>query len=375
MTADLSLAGLRVVDLSTHACGPFASEILASLGAAVIKIEQPPGGDPERRTDAPMFLAGNRGKFSVALDLKAPDDLAQARELLASADVVIEGFRPGVAERLGLDFGKVVEVQPRIVYVSLPGYGSGGPYAHRRGYDTQFRALTGDLHFNRDGGGVPRYAGGAPSLDYAAAMYAVIGLLAVLRDPEHGPAHLEVPIVGAGLAWNFPRLIDPDRTATGGASATSTYRTSDDRYVIISANLVDGRRFRALCDALDRPDLAIGDDVQTAEGRIRHAPQIFAEIAATVARRPAQSWAAAFDAADVPCATALRADEVLDDPQVRWLDVVHRSPSPWASTPIRGLATRDLVELPGVDEHGALVRDAGWAGVEARLGSDRATVS
>ena len=369
MTARPPLSGLRVVDLSTHACGPFAAEILASLGAAVVKIEQPPDGDPERRADAAMFLAGNRGKLSIALDLKSEGDLAQALELIGSADVVVEGFRPGVAERLGLGFAGVLEVQPRIVYVSLPGFGSDGPYARRRGFDTQFRALTGDLHFNRDGDGVPRYADGAPTLDYAAAMYAVIGILAVLRDPQHGPAHLEVPILGAGLAWNFPRLIDPDRTSTtGGALTTSTYRTSDDRFLVISPNLVDDGGFRRLCDALGRPDLAAGEDVRTADDRDRHAPRILAAVAATVAGRPAQDWAAAFEAADLPWAVVLTPDEVFDDPQVQWLDVLHLAPSPWASSPIRGLPTRDLVDPPRVHEHGAVVRESGWAGVEALLG-------
>jgi crotonobetainyl-CoA:carnitine CoA-transferase CaiB-like acyl-CoA transferase len=356
---------LRVVDLSTHACGPFAGEILASLGAAVIKVEQP-DGDPERRADAAMFLAGNRGKFSVALDLKSGDDVAVAHALLAEADVAIEGFRPGVAERLGIDFERVRARRPTVIYVSLPGFGSTGPYAHRRGYDTQFRALTGDLYFSRDAAGVPQYADTAPVLDYAAAMYAVIGVLAVLRDPDHGPVHLEVPIVAAGLAWNFPRLIDPDRAATaGGLLATSTYRTRDDRFLILSPGLADDDRFARLCAALGRPDLATGDERATADQRRRSAPKILAEIASAMWSRSADEWVEALEAADVPYAVALTPDEVVADPHVRSLAVLHDAPSPWASFPIRGLACRDLVALPRVDEHGAIVRDARWSGVEA----------
>ncbi len=161
-----ALQRLRVLDFSTHATGPFATQVLASLGATVLKVERPPAGDPERHGEYAMFVACNRGKHSVLVDAKQPDDLALLEQLLTDADVVVEGFRPGVADRLGFGFDRVRALQPQVIYVSLPGFGSTGPRAGARGYDTQYRALAGDLMLNAHGG-APAYSPASPVFDYA----------------------------------------------------------------------------------------------------------------------------------------------------------------------------------------------------------------
>jgi crotonobetainyl-CoA:carnitine CoA-transferase CaiB-like acyl-CoA transferase len=214
-----------VLDLSQHATGPFATQIMAALGATVVKLEQPPGGDRERHTEPEMFLACNRGKHSIALDLKTDADREVLRRLLSGADVLIEGFRPGVADRLGFGFPAVSAIQPRIIYVSMPGFGSAGPLAQTPGYDVEFRALAGDLSLNADSGGTPQYARAAPTFDYAAAMYATIGVLTTLLDTGRAPVHLEVPVLAAGLALSFAAssipATSPGRTGSGGGTSTA----------------------------------------------------------------------------------------------------------------------------------------------------------
>jgi len=236
------LSGLRVLDLSTHATGPFATQILASLGATVLKVERPPAGDPERQGEHAMFLACNRGKYSVALDLKDAAERRLLEDLTREADAFFEGFRPGVAERIGFGFERVRQLQPRVIYVSLPGFGSTGPRASMRGYDTQYRALAGDLWLNAGPDGVPRYNPASPSFDYATAMYATIGVLSALLGPRKKAVHLEVPILAAGLAWGFARLIDPAYNGGPMAAADYVFRTLDDEYVARHRPARSGRR-------------------------------------------------------------------------------------------------------------------------------------
>ncbi len=359
----LALEGLRVVDLSQHATGPFATQIMAALGAAVVKVEQPPHGDRERHTEYEMFLACNRGKYSIALDLKDDSDLATLQALVVEADVFVEGFRPGVAARLGLGFGDVSGLAPQIVYVSMPGFGSQGPLAGAPGYDVEFRALAGDLALNAAADGTPQYARASPAFDYAAAMYATIGVLSARLDPDRTARHLEVPILAAGLAFNFARLIDP-RYGPGQAEHRwqHVYRCADGRYVSVTVG--QDRHFRALCEALGLATLAAREDLRTIAGRHAAAAELNERVGAAISTATREYWCACFTEAGIAHAPVLEPTEVFDHPQVQALDLIHREPTPYAQLPILGLPSRVLVRPPDVDEHGEMLRAKGWQGIE-----------
>ena len=359
----LALDSLRVLDLSQHATGPFATQIMAALGASVVKVEQPPDGDRERVTEYPMFLACNRGKHSIALNLKAEPDREVLRGLIRDADVLVEGYRPGVANRLGVGFADVSALQPRIIYVSMPGFGSLGPLAGAPGYDVEFRALAGDLALNAAADGTPQYARAAPTFDYAAAMYATVGVLTTLLDPGRDAVQLEVPILAAGLAFSFARLIDPRYgPGTGEQRWQHLFRCADDRYVSVTAG--QDSHFRALCEAVGLPGLADREDLLTLPGRHAAAAELNVLIGAAFGGSALAEWLPRLDAAGIACAPVLQPAEVFDHPQVRALGVVHREPSPHAGLPILGLASRTLRRPPGVDEHGAALRDGGWAAIQ-----------
>lgn len=309
----LALDRLRVLDLSQHATGPFATQIMAALGATVVKVEQPPDGDRERHTEPAMFLACNRGKHSTALDLKAAPDREVFRQLLGGADVLVEGFRPGVAARLGFGFAAVSAIQPRIIYVSMPGFGSAGPLAMSPGYDVEFRALAGDLALNAGQDGTPRYARAAPTFDYAAAMYATIAVLTALLDPGRAAVHLEVPILAAGLALSFARLIDPRyEPGKDGQRWQHIYRCADGRFVSITVG--QDRHFRALCDALGLAELADRDDLRTLSGRHAAAAELNELIDAAIGQATLAQWRPRLDAAGVAYAPVLLPGEVRESP-------------------------------------------------------------
>jgi crotonobetainyl-CoA:carnitine CoA-transferase CaiB-like acyl-CoA transferase len=348
------LEGLKVLDFTMRAVGPFATQILAGLGATVLKVERP-GGDPERQTDPPMFNACNQGKHSIVLDAGEPLWRETLDMLIFEADVVVEGFRPGAADNMGIGYERIVaDLNPRIVYLSLPGFGSTGPYAQLPAFDTELRAMAGDLHFNRDAAGTPLYASGAPNFDYACAMYGVVGVLTTLLTPRLRPRRIEASILASGLHWTFPRL-DP-RRPKNLKGRRYVFRTSDDRHMTVTA--AEPRAFRKLCDVIGRPELHDGS------GRLAVSTQELNEaMDAVVARRPLAEWLERLGRAGVACSAVLEPDEVFAHPQVKHLGVIGLEPQPWSRVPIFGLPTRPLSPPPDPDAHGPAVRAGGWDGL------------
>jgi CoA:oxalate CoA-transferase len=362
----LPLAGRRVLDLSMLTPGPFATQVLADLGATVLKVERPPLGDLERVTMPAYFRAYNRGKHSIALDLRQHADLEFFRSLVPDADVVVEGFRPGVVERLGVGFESLRELQPRLVYVSLSGFGPSGPRVKERAHDPEFQALAGSLHYSRGTDGKPVYNTGGPIFDYAAGLYAVIGILATLQQRDRGAVHLEVPCFAAGLSLMFPRLVDAAEMDREIANLDIIMAGSDGEWLTVAAP--EDNTWPPLCAAIGRPDLAEREDLQTFDGRLAHVEEINDALRAAVRTRPRDEWAERLAAAGVPSAPVLSPRQVLADAQVRHLDLVRTEPSMHALLPIFGLASRANVGAPVIDQDGAAVRRAGWAA----LGGDGA---
>lgn len=353
------LSGMRVVDFSTHATGPFGTQILAALGAVVVKVERPPAGDPERSTEWPVFLANNRGKLSVGIDTRQTEGRKLLDSLIAGADVVVEGFRPGVADRMGYGYERVSELQPRVIYVSLPGFGSDGPYANRRGYDGEFRAIAGDVYLNRDDAGMPQYAEASPAFDYATGMYAALGIVCCYLAPDRTAVHLEVPIVAAGLVWSFARLIDPFRSDSRPPSRLQhIFRTADGNYMTITFPMED--QFRALCRVLNLEEETSDPALATLEQRRAVATRLNHRVSEAVARHGRGEMLKLLGDADVPCAPILAPGEVFADAQVQHLNVIHDGATPWADLPIAGLARHPMRHPPSFDEHGDAARLGGW---------------
>ena len=264
-----ALAGLRVLDLTMYLPGPYATLLLADLGADVLTIE-PPSGDlarhiaPRVGTDSALHNWVARNKRSCVLDLKSETGKASFHQLVSGADVVIEGFTPGVAQRLGVDYESCCHAKPDIVYCSISGGGHGHRLASTPGHDINYLALAGFLDQTITEHGAPATIG-PPIADIAAGLHAAVGILAALRhrDAGGGGQFVDVSIMGAALALTAPQQVkvtapaplDPARDHNLGADpAYRVYRTRDRRFVAVGA--FEDKYWARLCDALGRSDLA-----------------------------------------------------------------------------------------------------------------------
>ena len=319
------LANLRVVDFTTLLPGPLATLILAEAGAEVVKIERPGSGDEMRRYEPRFgessinFALLNRGKRSIALDLKEKGAVARLMPLLARADVVVEQFRPGVMERLGIGYAQLKEANPRLVYCAITGHGTDGPRAQDAGHDLNYLAETGMLMLSVGADGAPAVP---PALiaDIGGGAYpAVINILMALqrRASTGEGCRLDVSMtdnlfpfmywaMGRGLAeglWPRPG----GEMLTGGSPRYRVYRTSDDRF--IAAAPLEDRFWQNFCDALGLPP-ALRDDAGDPRATI-------AGVASLIGARPAAHWERAFAGKDVCCALAATLEEAMRDPHFR----------------------------------------------------------
>ncbi len=370
------LLGIRVVDFTMNLPGPYATMLLRSLGAEVVKIE-PPRGDTARVFPR-LFEILNAGKDSVVVDLKDPAGQAAVRALLAEADVVVEGFRPGVMDKLGLGPHTVTQADDQIVYCSISGFGQEGPYRDHPGHDLNFQALTGVCHMLRDSHDRP-LGGAIPFGDLSAAMTAVTSILAALvqRGRTGRGQVLDVAMVDTLLSWTYvwsegltpgdaslAAAAEPTAEALRKASAAlpdslgsvlgrladgitegrgkatleamtnrlrqskrvrslerlrlhtlphyTVYRTSDERY--LSLGIVDEDKFwRRMCDVLGMSGAAN----LPLWGRFLAAAPLRKRVAARIAEAPLDHWVAAFREVGVPAAPVLTVEEALRDPQLR----------------------------------------------------------
>ena len=317
------LRGLRVVDLSTVLAGPYATMILADLGADVVKVE-PPEGDATRGWGPPWvgsdaggtrtaayFLAVNRNKRSIVLDLRSADDAEVLRRLLAGADVLVENFRPGSLGRLGFDDAALAALNPRLVHLAISGYGPGGPLAERPGYDFVIQASGGLMSITGAAdadGGEPTKVGVAIS-DVATGLYAVIGILAALlaRGDGAGPGQrVDTSLLGSTLAV----LVNQAQNAftTGRAPGRrgnahpnivpyETFATADGQLALAVGS---ERQWPRCCAAIGLPELATDPRFATNGDRVTNRDVLRPIIAERLATATSASWLAAFEAADVP---------------------------------------------------------------------------
>ena len=336
------LAGVRAVELGQIAAGPFAGSLLADLGADVIKIERPDGGDgmrdwPPLSTgggDVPPysenFASLNRNKRSVALDLKDRADVDRLLRLAAVADVLVENYRPGVLARLGADYDAVSARNPRIVFCSISGYGQTGPYANKGAFDVTVQGMSGLMSVTGESGGGPVKCG-VPVGDFCAGLYAAYTITASLmqaRETGRG-AYIDCSMLGSlvGVAalqtseyfgtGKAPRLFGSAHPRNAPYQA---FRASDEHFIIAAGN---DRLFAQVCAAVGLPELAEDPRFASQLLRAEHQAALVAALGPRFAERTAAAWLEEMDARGVPCAPINDYPRVLDDPQVAHLGLVH----------------------------------------------------
>ncbi|MEW1904909.1 MULTISPECIES: CaiB/BaiF CoA-transferase family protein [unclassified Streptomyces] len=338
-TQPLPLEGITVVAVEQAVAAPFATRQLADLGARVVKIERPDGGDFARGYDtaarglASHFVWCNRGKESVAIDLKDPRGLALARRLAAGADVFVQNLAQGAAARLGLDAATLCAAHPRLVAVDVSGYGAEGPYAHRRAYDMLVQCEAGLVSVT----GTPEHPvkSGIPAADIAAGMYAFSGVLAALvrRGATGRGGPVEVSLLDSLAEWMGHPLhhgmhggTAPARTGLAHAviAPYDAYPTADGGLVLLSVQ--NDREWRRLAgQVLGRPGLADDPAFATNAARVAGRAATDAVVAEALAPLTAEEALARLDAAGIACARLNSVAELADHPQLtardRWREV------------------------------------------------------
>lgn len=353
------LAGVKVVDLSTLTPGPFATRMLAELGATVVKVERAGSGDPLRQMLPKTFDMLNHGKASIELDLTDPADREVLLQLCEDADVFVEGFRPGVVERLGVGFDVVRSRAPGITYLSLNSYGGSGPLAHVPGHDLNFVARAGGL-----AAGDPSGYGVYQVADLAAAAYTVIAVLAGLRSRD--TTRVDLSLLGSALA--FTQLAAAEAEDLGAVPddehearpANAVFTAGDGRQLTVCA--VEDRFWQDLCPVLGLDELATRPEFTGYADRLQHAEEINTAVARALSHRTRDEWLDALQHVGVPAAPVLTHAEAREDDQVRHLGLAGPR-APAVPLPALGIGLAELGPPPGLGAHTALLREQGWDGL------------
>jgi crotonobetainyl-CoA:carnitine CoA-transferase CaiB-like acyl-CoA transferase len=382
------LAGLLVADFSRVLAGPYATMLLADLGADVIKVESP-GGDDTRRWMPPVtadgtstyYLAINRNKRSVALDLSQADDLAAARELARRADVFVQNFKPGGLARFGLDYESVRAVNPEIVYASISGFGAGGG-ADLPGYDLMVQAMSGLMSLTGDPDGPP-YRAGISVFDVISGLHTAYGIVAALyhRQVTGQGQHIEASLLASALSGMV------NQTSAWAAAGVVPFRMGNshpslfpyeplptaDRDLIITAG--NDAQFRRLCEVLGVPELADDPRFTRNEGRTANRDLLRPLLVERLARRPAAEWFTDLIAAGVPCGPINTVDDGVAFAREVGLDPVVQAGQgddtvPAIRHPLTFSATPPRYDRrpPRLDEHGAEIR--AWLAAAQEDGHD-----
>ncbi|WP_028205882.1 CaiB/BaiF CoA transferase family protein [Paraburkholderia nodosa] len=371
------LAGVRVLDLSAYIAGPYGCTLLADQGADVIKIE-PPTGDNLRKypstlqAESRAFLGVNRGKRGLVLDLKQPCAQEVLLRLVKQADVLVHNFRPGVPARLGIAWEQLREVNPRLIYCAVTGYGDQGPNKDKAGYDQVLQTMTGMCALQGKEGGPPEILYGSV-VDYYAAALVAAGVSSALFERERSGAgqYVGVSLLRSALTMQSARMIwaddepkDVGRDMRSGG-ITGIHPTREG-WLYISANTP--HFWQALCEKTGLAALAQNERYDSVRKRAEHRDEIVPQLHAALQARSALEWEAHFGEA-VPCAAARTVEDMFDDPQVLEEEMVTRYDYPGVGAyrgfrePIRFGATPapDPIAAPAFGEHSdAVLREAGW---------------
>ncbi len=324
-----ALDGLRVLDLTQVMAGPYCAMLLCDMGADVIKVEAP-AGDSTRRmpggvgTDSPSFNAVNRGKRGIVVDLKTAAGPAILRRLVATVDVLVENYRPGVLSRWGLDYETLAAKHPGLVYASISGYGSTGPSSGKGGFDLVAQGVSGLMSVTGEPGGAPVKVG-VPITDLGAGLFAVMGILgAVIAKQRTGEGQfVDTSLVDAGVAlsvWEATQFFSGRGVPEALGSAhrmNAPYQAirCADGYITLGA--ANDRIFGRLCDVLGHPEWRADPDFRDDAHRLEHRARLIAGIEALTVSKPRDHWLRVFEAKDIPCGPINDYAEVMRDAHVR----------------------------------------------------------
>ncbi|MEJ8846096.1 CoA transferase [Variovorax rhizosphaerae] len=339
------LAGLRVVELAHVMAGPVGGLLLADMGADVVKVEKLPGGDDTRRTVPPeihgesaSFMILNRNKRGVAVDLKSAEGQAMVRRMIDKADVVLENYRPGTMEKMGLSFDKLRETNPGLVYCKITGFGITGPYAQRAGYDLISQGMSGLMGLTGEGPGRPPVKVGVPVGDVTAGILAATGILAAyierLRTGEG--QYIDTSLLEASLVhtyWPVALAFATGQSAGPMGSAhpvAAPYQAFPTKDGWLNIGAMSQATWIGTCKALGLPDMATDPRFATNGARMNHLEELVETMSAVLRTRGTDEWVTVFETAGVPAGPVKNMKQVLDDPQTRARDMVIRVDHPVA---------------------------------------------
>ena len=345
--ANGALSHIRVLDLSRVLAGPWATQVLADLGAEVIKVERPGTGDDTRGWGPPWlreesgesayFVSTNRGKRSVTIDIARPEGQEIVRRVAAQSDVLVENYKAGTLDRYSLGPGPLMVLNPRLIYCSITGFGQTGPYRERAGYDFLVQAMGGLMSITGEPDGEPMKVGVAIT-DILTGMYAATAILAALAHRERSGRgqHIDLALLDVQVAMlanhaeNYLLTRKPAERLGNAHPSIVPYRafaTRDGHIVLAVGN--DGQ-FARLCEVAGIPELASDAKFATNAARVRNRAELEAKLSPIIARRDSRDWIGALEAATVPCGPINDLAQVFADPQVRQRGMEIEAPHPLA---------------------------------------------
>ncbi|MBT3830951.1 MAG: CoA transferase [Gammaproteobacteria bacterium] len=389
------LSGIKIIDLSSVISGPVATVLLADQGADVIKVEAPQG-DIIRRMGlgknnlSPGFVSANRGKRSICIDLKEPAGVTIVKKLIADADVFIQNFRPGAIERMGLSYDVMSALNPRLLYVSVSGFGETGPYAHKRVYDPVIQALTGLPDVQADS------ATSRPKMvrtiipDKVSALTTAQAITAGLLERERGSGegqHIKVAMIDATISFLWPEalggltMVGGEKNVRRGQLAQDLIFETKDGYITCGA--VSDSEWKGMCAALEQPHWLEDERFSTPMGRVANAKERIDSMGDVLKSRSSADWLERLDANDVPCAPVLSRPEILENEQIKANKLISqyehpglgqiRQPRPGAKFSRSDMRKEPIA--PALGQHSEeILRDLGLPGAAIRELVDKGIV-
>ncbi len=376
---DKPLAGLKVVELARILAGPWAGQLLADLGAEVIKVERPGSGDDTRSWGPPFvtgpdgedlsaayFHACNRGKKSVAIDIESESGREQVRALAAGADVVIENFKVGGLARYGLDFSSLSTINPGLIYCSITGFGQTGPYASRAGYDFIIQGMGGAMSLTGEPDGAPQKAGIAYA-DIFTGLYSTVAILAALRERDRTGigAHIDMALLDTQVAvlanqalnWMISGKV-PHRMGNGHANLVpyQAFKVADGEVIVAVGN---DRQFARLCQILGLAELAQHERFRTNPARVANRAALIPLLESAMRTRGRQEFSGALEAAGIPAGPINTVDAVFADPHVVARGLQLQGSIPGLPSPIVIDGNRQVAERssPALDQDRNILED------------------
>lgn len=347
-----ALAGIKVLDLSRVLAGPWAGQLLADLGAEVLKVERPGAGDDTRQWAPPSladgtaayFLCANRGKRSVTVDITKPEGQEIVRALARDADVVIENYKVGGLKKYGLDYDSLSQLNPRLVYCSITGFGQDGPYAELPGYDYIVQGMSGLMSITGPADGEPHKVGVAVT-DLFTGIYASNAILAAIiaRQSSGKGQYIDMALFDCALAslaninmnWLIGQQVPP---RLGNAHANivpyQVFACADGHFILACGN---DKQFRAVCQVIGLPALADDERFASNPQRVKHRDSVVPLLAEAFMGNTREQWLKRLDEAGVPCGPINTVDEAFRDPQIRHRGMeIHMQDSVGQNVPLVG---------------------------------------